>query len=76
MEGTPGYKRWLVTLIYLAARIAIARSWKSPTIQFSLVKSKLSWIMVNERLLAGLNDKIAFFDKIWDPWIKYLSDDA
>lgn len=30
--------------------------------------------MVNEHLLAILNDKIAFFNKIWDPWIKYLSD--
>lgn len=27
--------------------------------------------MVNERLSAILN-KVALFDKIWDPWINYL----
>lgn len=30
--------------------------------------------MVNEHLSAILLDKQAMFDKVWEPWIKYLSD--
>lgn len=31
----------LIAIIFMAARIAIARSWRTPTIPFDLVKSKL-----------------------------------
>lgn len=49
----------LTAFIFKAARISIARSWKSPTITFELLKAKLLWIMINERLSAILNDKLA-----------------
>lgn len=55
--------------IFTAARIAIARSCRTPTIPFDLVESKLSWIMINERLSVILLDKQARFEKIWEPWI-------
>lgn len=66
-------KKEIDNIYFLAARISIARSWRSPTILFDLLKAKLSWMMVNECLSAILHDKIGYFEKIWDPWIKYLS---
>lgn len=71
VEGTSKHIRRLIAFIFIASRISIAKSWKSSTIPFHLLKYKLSWIMVNERLSAILN-KVALFDKIWDPWINYL----
>lgn len=42
-------------------------------IPFDLVKAKLSWIMINERISATLNDKVKLFEKTWDSWSKYLT---
>lgn len=44
----------------------------APTILFELVKAKLSWIMINERLSTNENDNLKLFEKTWDPWIKYI----
>ena len=73
VEGTTKHLRKLIAFIFVAARITIAKSWRSPTVPFCLLKSKLSWIMVNERMSAILNDRVAVFDKVWDPWISYLT---
>ena len=74
VDGTQRRAGTLIAFIFTAARIAIAKSWRCPVIPFTLVKSKLSWIMVNERLAAILLDKQAKFDVVWEPWINYLSD--
>lgn len=73
VEGTSKSMRRLITFIFVAARISIAKSWKSPTVPFYLLKAKLSWIMINERLTAILKDKMTGFNKTWDPWIEYLT---
>lgn len=74
METKLRHARRLLAFIFGATRISIARSWNSLAIPFDLVKTKLSWIMVNERLSTILLDKQVWFDKIWEPWIKYLLD--
>lgn len=53
---------------------AIARLWKTTTIPFELINSELSWLMINEKLSAILNYKVESSEKIWDPWIQYISD--
>lgn len=53
--------------------IAVAQSWKTPTISFDLVKTEFSWIMINEKLSAILNGKLHLLKKTWDPWIEYFS---
>ena len=73
VKGTPKCTKKLIAYIFTAARISIARSWRSPTVPFYLLKVKLSWIMVNERLSAILADKVDMFHRIWDPWIDYLT---
>lgn len=60
-RGTETCRR-LISFMYLAACIAIARLWKSPTISLDMVKTKLSWIMISEKLLA-VNDKLSLFEK-------------
>lgn len=47
-----------ISLIFLAARMAIIRSWRSLSILFTLVNTKLS---------DTLNSKMTLFEKIWDP---------
>lgn len=73
LEGVPRYTKKLISFVFTAARIAIARSWRKPLIPFELVKAKLTWIMINERLSAILLDKQRVFDRIWEPWLTYLS---
>lgn len=73
MEGVLRHTKKLISFIYTASRIAIARSWRKPLIPFELVKAKLMWIMINERLSAILLDKQRAFDRIWEPWWTYLS---
>lgn len=73
VEGASKSMRRLIAFIFMAARISIAKSWKSCSVPFYLLKAKLSWIMVNERLSAILKDKLTEFNKIWEPWIGYLT---
>lgn len=37
--------------------------WKSPTIQFDLLKAKMPWIMINEHLSQLLQDKMPLLKK-------------
>lgn len=69
MKKNGEHMRRFIAFIFVAARISIAKSWKSPMIPFDLLKTKLSLIMINKLLLAILHDKLVFFEKIWDPWI-------
>lgn len=39
----------------MAARIVVAGGWQKSVIPFNLVKHKLNWIMVNDRLSSFLN---------------------
>lgn len=57
------YTKMQISLIFLAAKIAIARSWKSPSISFYLNRAKLSWIMINEKVTAVLMNIIYLFIK-------------
>lgn len=66
----------LIYFIFVAAKITIAKSWKTKTIPFYILKAKLSWIMVNGCLSAILHDKISLFEKSWNPWIEYLNDSS
>lgn len=76
MQEATKHVRRLVSFIFIAAQITIARYWKSAIIPFGMAKAKLSWIMVNERFSAILNDKMKQFEKIRDPFVSYLSGHA
>lgn len=58
--------------MFLAAKIAIAAAWKSPVIDMAIIKCKLTWIMLNEKIVNILRDKQSPFDKTWSPWLAYL----
>lgn len=53
----------LIHFISLAAKIAIAMTWKSPVIDLSMLKRKFTWIMLIEKIVSVLQDKQSFFKK-------------
>lgn len=57
----------------LAARITVARHWKQSIIPLDQVKNKLNWILINDKLTHILRNKTKKCNKIWDPWIDYIS---
>uniref|UniRef100_A0A803JBX6 Reverse transcriptase zinc-binding domain-containing protein n=1 Tax=Xenopus tropicalis TaxID=8364 RepID=A0A803JBX6_XENTR len=65
------YTRSLISFIFLTAKITIAKFWKTTQIPISHFKSKMNWVMVNERLTSVLLDKHDKFLKIWEPWYTY-----
>lgn len=65
--GAPRSIQCPIAFIFIAARITMARSWKSPVPSFDLLKNKLSWIMVNKHFSAILQDKLPRLEKTWDP---------
>ncbi|XP_056393577.1 uncharacterized protein LOC130290249 isoform X3 [Hyla sarda] len=62
-----------IYLIFLDAKIARATSWKAQSIPFYLVRSKINWIMTNDKLTRILLDSQNAFDITWLPWMEYLS---
>lgn len=68
-------QRRLITFIFISAKIIIAKSWKTAALPFAQLKHKLSWIMLNERMTAILQDKMQMYKKVWDPWVEYLAGD-
>uniref|UniRef100_A0A6I8Q4E7 Reverse transcriptase domain-containing protein n=1 Tax=Xenopus tropicalis TaxID=8364 RepID=A0A6I8Q4E7_XENTR len=51
------HSRTLITQIFIAAKLTIAKSWKSPLLPIQQLKHKINWILVNEKLTSILNDK-------------------
>lgn len=72
VENIPRHTQTLIYFIILQAKIAIVPAWKNPTIDIALMKRKLTWIMLNEKILRVLRDKQPLFEKIWSPWSTYL----
>lgn len=72
VEDIPKHTQTLIYYMFLSAKIAIASAWKSPAIDIALLKRKLSWIMLNEKIVSVLRDRQAVFDRVWSPWIDYL----
>lgn len=68
-------QRQLLTFIFVSTKIFRARKWMSAFTPFDQLKHKLSWLMINERLLAVLNNKMKEFEKVWGQWIRYLIND-
>uniref|UniRef100_A0A803KAU1 Reverse transcriptase domain-containing protein n=1 Tax=Xenopus tropicalis TaxID=8364 RepID=A0A803KAU1_XENTR len=65
----PKVKQKLLNCMFLAARQTIAKSWKAPSINFTLFKNKVDWIFINEKLSSIANDKFNSFQLVWKPWI-------
>lgn len=63
----------LTFYILLGVKIMLARAWKPPTISFRAAKRKISWIMLQEHLVAKLQDKFGKFEAIWEPWASYCN---
>lgn len=63
----------VIFYMLLGAKITIARNWKRPSVLFSAVKHKISWIMAQEKIISILHDKTYKFDLIWDPWIMFIN---
>lgn len=72
-DETPKKSVKLITYILLAARITIARHWRQSAIPLDQVKSKLNWIMINDKLTYILCNNTKKFNTVWDPWIDYIS---
>lgn len=72
VENIPRYTQTLIYYKFLAAKISIATAWKSPVIDLALMKRKLTWIMLHEKLVSVLRDKQPLFEKVWTPWLSYL----
>lgn len=68
-------QRRLNAFIFILAKIIIAKCWKLAVLPFEQLKHKHSWIMINEHMSAILKDKMRMFEKVWDPWVKYLTRD-
>lgn len=68
----PTGTRKLIYFIFLAAKLAIASSWKTQLLSLYLVKSKLGWIMVHCRLSSIMNNAQSLVDAGWKPWMSYL----
>lgn len=51
--------------MFLAAKITIAMASKSPVIGFNEVKTDL--VMLQEKLVSILWDKLPLFEKVWTP---------
>lgn len=54
--------------ILLGAKITIAKAWKRPTVSFQACRTKISWIMAQEHIVAKLYDQIERFNATWEPW--------
>lgn len=71
-KNVPRHTQTLIYFIFLAAKITIATSWKSPVIDIAFMKHKLTWIMLNEKILSSLREKQFLFIEIWSAWLTYL----
>uniref|UniRef100_A0A803JA29 Reverse transcriptase domain-containing protein n=1 Tax=Xenopus tropicalis TaxID=8364 RepID=A0A803JA29_XENTR len=71
VQGVTRTQQKLINQIFLAAKQVLARSWKSPAINYNLLKPKIDWIFVNEKLTSIALDKYPLFLKTWQPWIDY-----
>lgn len=71
-DEIPKHLRTLIFFIYTEAKITIVQARRSPMINITLVKHKISWTMINEKLTSILRDKQTKFEKVRNPWIKYL----
>lgn len=58
--------------MFLGAKITIATEWKGPVVDLAVMKQKWTWIMLNKKLGSILKDQSSRFDRVGDPWIKYL----
>lgn len=56
----------------LAAKIFIAKAWKSYVVDISAPNNNTSWIMLHKNLASILKDKQKGFEKAWGPWICYI----
>lgn len=53
----PKHTQTLILFIFLAAKIMIAKAWKSPVGQLAGNKNKLSWIKIHKKLASIILDK-------------------
>lgn len=58
----------LIHFILLDAKIPIAQAWKEPTVSFSAAKLKISWILVQEKVVGTLIATSTAFEAVWEPW--------
>lgn len=65
VDGIPRHMQTLFYFMFLAAKMAIATAQKSPMVDLALLKHKLTWIMLNEKIVSVLRDKQALFNKVW-----------
>lgn len=68
----PKHTQALIGYIFLGAKITIAKYWKKPSVPLHAAKSKISWIMTQEKLYSTMDDSGEKFEKIWEPWASYL----
>lgn len=61
----------LISSIFLAAKIPLASLWKNSSLNYKLLKTKLPWIMVNDKNFPVLlMTNIRHFLR-WNPWIQF-----
>ena len=59
VENIPPHTQTLIYFMFLAAKIAIATALKCPVIDMALMKRKLTWIMLNKKVVSISQDTIS-----------------
>lgn len=62
----------LINVMLLAGKLAIARSWKRPSVRIAMFRGNFLGIMLIEHLASKLTDSVSKFRKIWEPWANYV----
>lgn len=71
VENTPKYIQFLLFYMLLSAKITIARARKQSLVSLVAAKCKISWIMMQQKLVSVLQDKIKKSELIWEPWAAF-----
>lgn len=65
-------ERHLIHLIFLGAKLIIARALKQPPVSCTMAKKKILWIMAQEKRVSILQDTVQMFEATWETWPNFI----
>lgn len=63
IQGLFSYQQMLASYLVIAAKRALARAWKKPSVSFAMVKSIFTDLIINEKITSILHDTHSKFQK-------------
>lgn len=72
-EKTPRHVQTLLFYILLRAKITLTCTCKQPRVSFLAAKRKISWIMMQEKLVSIFQDRVRRFKLVWEPWANFIN---